>query len=85
MSKTRVIGTYVILAAYITFIILIFVGAGFITQVVFNSNAEQLEVIGLTQSQANLARMSIVLFWLVFIPLCCVPFILFVGYGEYTF
>ena len=69
---------------YITFVILIFIGGGFITKILFNSNYTQLSCIGLdNKDQLNIAKMTMVLFWIVFIPLCILPLVLCSGYCKY--
>jgi len=71
---------------YITFVILIFIGGIFITKILFNSNDTQLSCIGLdNKDQLNIAKMTIVLFWIVFIPLCMAPLVLCSGYCKYIF
>lgn len=69
---------------YITFVILIFIGGGFITKILFNSNNTQLSCIGLdNKNQLNIAKMTMVLFWIVFIPLCILPLVLCSSYYKY--
>jgi hypothetical protein len=71
---------------YITFIILIFIGSGFITKILFYSNNQQLACIGLNNTnELNIAKMTIVLFWIVFTPLCILPLVLCSGYYKYIF
>ena len=70
--------------AYLTFIVLIFIGGGFITKILFNSSPEQLDCINLSKKDdLNIAKMTIVLFWIVFIPLCILPLVLCGGYCKY--
>lgn len=74
----------VLLLSYITFIIFIFIGGGYITNALFNSEPVQLVCVGINnETQLNIAKMSIVLFWIVFIPLSLLPIALFAGYGKY--
>ena len=71
---------------YITFVILIFIGGGFITKILFNSSNTQLECVGLNNTNdLNIAKMTTVLFWIVFIPLCIIPLILCGGYCKHIF
>jgi hypothetical protein len=73
-----------LLLAYITCILFIFIGGGYITNVLFNSEPAQLACIGITNEiQLNIAKMSIVFFWIVFIPLSLLPIVQFAGYGKY--
>jgi len=49
----------------------------------FNSNNLQLSCVGLSdKTELNIAKLTILLFWLVFIPLCTIPLILALGYGR---
>ena len=74
----------VLLLSYITFIIFIFIGGGYITNALFNSEPVQLVCVGINnETHLNIAKMSIVLFWIVFIPLFLLPIALFAGYGKY--
>lgn len=58
---------------YIAFITCIFVGAGFITNVLFNAEYDT-SCVGLNNNtKLNFAKMTIVIFWIVFIPLCLAP------------
>jgi hypothetical protein len=58
---------------YLAFIIFIFVGAGFITNVLFNAEYDT-SCVGLdNRTKLNIAKMTIVMFWIVFIPLCLAP------------
>jgi amino acid transporter len=76
----QVIG-WVLLLAYITFILFIFIGGGYITKILFNSNNQQLSSVGLSdKTELNIAKLTIILFWLVFIPLCILPIILGIKY-----
>jgi len=71
---------------YITFVILILIGGGFITKILFNSSKTQLDCVGLNNTnELNLAKMTTVLFWIVFIPLCIIPLILCGGYCKHMF
>jgi len=73
-----------LLLAYITFVVLIFVGGGYITNALFNSKPDQLSCVDITnETQLNIAKMTNVLFWIVFIPLSLLPFVLLAGYGKY--
>ena len=70
----------IILFAYIAFITFIFVGAGFITNILFNVKYD-VSCVGLdTKTKLNVAKMTIVMFWIVFIPLSLAP----VGLGIKT-
>ena len=70
--------------AYLTFIIMIFIGGAYITKILFNSTPEQLECINLTKKDdLNIAKMTIILFWIVFIPLCMIPLVFCTGYCKY--
>jgi hypothetical protein len=73
-----------LLLAYITCILFIFIGGGYITNVLFNSEPAQLACVDITnETQLNIAKMTNVLFWIVFIPLSLLPFVLLAGYGKY--
>ena len=63
----------VVLVLYVSFITFIFVGGGFITNVLFNSEYNT-DFVGLdNREKKNIAKMTIVMFWIVFIPLCLAP------------
>ena len=64
----------------VTFATFIFVGGGFITNVLFNVGFDP-SCVGLdNQIKLNIAKMTIVMFWIVFIPLCLLPIALGFGY-----
>ena len=70
--------------AYLAFIIMIFIGGVYITKTLFKSSPEQLDCINLSKTdELNIAKMTIVLFWIVFIPLCILPLVLCGGYCKY--
>jgi len=73
-----------LLLSYVAFVIFIFVGGGYITNILFYSHADNLQNVGITTTtQLNIAKLTIVLFWIVFIPLSLLPLALFAGYGKY--
>ena len=66
---------------YLTFVIMIFIGGAFITKILFNSTRTQLECVNLSKTDdINIAKMTIILFWIVFIPLCILPLVLSIKY-----
>lgn len=74
------------LLAYLVFVIFIFIGGVYITKILFNSNISQLACIGLSDTnELNIAKITIVLFWMVFIPLCVLPIILALGLRHQFF
>ncbi len=78
----QVILTFGILT-YLTFVIFIFIGGGYITNILYKSDKSQLACIDLDKTdKLNIAKLSIVLFWIVFIPLCILPLIIVLGYGK---
>jgi len=82
MNSDLIIGIsgLVVLLLFSTFLI---VGGGFITNVLFNSDYDT-GCVGLdTRDKKNIAKMSIVFFWIVFIPLCLAPFI-YLGYKTFS-
>lgn len=61
---------------YIVFNIIVIVGAGFITNSLFTSTDDQLEGIGITSgTQRDISKMSIVMFWILYIPLLIISII----------
>jgi len=78
--KVQNIAKIIGLVLYLAFITFIFVGAGFITNVLFN-NEYDTSCVGLNNNtKLNIAKLTIVMFWIVFIPLCLAP----VGLGIKT-
>jgi hypothetical protein len=74
------IGKITLLLLYITFITLILVGAGFITNVLFNKGFDS-SCVGLdNETKLNLAKMTLVIFWIIFIPLSIGPLLFAVSY-----
>ena len=74
------------LLAYITFITLIIVGGAFITNILYKLNEDELSNIGLnTTTKINIAKMTIVIFWITFLPLCIAPLVFCGGYCKYIF
>lgn len=62
----------------------IYVSGSFITNVLFNTNKDNLQSVGITtDTQLNIGKITIILFWIVFIPLTLLPIALFAGYGKY--
>ena len=79
--NAQIVGSIFILVLYVVFITFIIVGGGFITNVLFNSEYDT-GCVGIdTRDKKNIAKMSIVMFWMVFIPLCLAPFAYF-GYKK---
>ena len=69
-----------ILACYVIFMVFIIVGASFITNVLFNKEYDP-SCVGLTDAgRLGFARMTIIVFWLVFIPLSAYPLLVLFGY-----
>ena len=78
--KVHNIAKIIGLIVYLAFITFIFVGAGFITNVLFN-NEYDTNCVGLNNNtKLNIAKLTIVMFWIIFIPLCLAP----VGLGIKT-
>jgi len=76
----KIIIKILLLILFITFITFIFVGGGFITNVLFNEKYDP-ECVGLdNKTKLNIAKLTIVMFWIVFIPLCLLPIALGFGY-----
>lgn len=66
--------------ALLVFAIFIFIGGGFVTDVLFNEKYDT-SCVGInTDTKLNIAKLSIVMFWIVFIPLCLLPIALVFGY-----
>jgi len=64
------ISEIIILLVFITFITFIFVGGGFLTNILWNSDYD-VSCVGLnTQDKRNIAKMTMIMFWIVFILLC---------------
>ena len=61
------------LLIYVTFIIFIIVGGGFITNILFNIGYDTSCVGLVTRTKLNIAKMTIVIFWIIFIPLSLAP------------
>ena len=77
------IAKLIILLCYVVFMVFIFVGGGFITNVLFNGGYD-LDAVGLnTQTKLNIAKMTIVMFWIVFIPLAILPVVIGLGYDLF--
>ena len=73
-----------LLLSYLAFVIFIYIGAVFITKALFKSADWELRFVGINNdTELNIAKMTIILFWIVFIPLSLLPFALFAGYGKY--
>ena len=85
MSAARIIILSVIAAVYLAFIVLTFIGAGYISDVVFNSTRDQLDQVGInTNFKLGLAKITIILFWLIFIPLCLGPIVYLIAPKIYN-
>ena len=64
-----------LLILYITFITFIYIGGGFITNTLFNKGFDP-SCVGLdNDAKLNIAKFTVVVFWIVFIPLGLVPLI----------
>lgn len=62
------------LLVYLTFLILIIIGAAFISNVLFNTDTT---CVGIdTTVKLNIAKMTIIIFWIIFVPMCLAPIII---------
>lgn len=85
MSAARIVILSIIAAVYLAFAILTFIGAGFISDVIFNSTRDQLDQVGIDSNfKLGLAKITIILFWLVFIPLCLGPIVYLIAPKIYN-
>lgn len=83
MTKINKILLILLSLLYLVFIIFIYIGGGFITDVLFNSEPGQLTCINLNdKTRLNIAKMSIVIFWIIIIPLSLLPLLFLIGYGK---
>lgn len=75
MASIVIVPYAIVFLAYITFVIFIILGGIFISNSVFQESMDNLRVVGIdTVDKRNIARMVMVLFWIVFLPLCFLPF-----------
>jgi len=81
INNKYVITTFII--GLIIWIILIFVGMGYITDkvindydVIENKTGEKHEVIKFSKNQERLSKMAIIMFWVLFIPLSIMAILL---------
>ena len=79
MDGVNVIIAAIIGLVYLAFIIFILLGGGYITNILFSSSYDT-ACVGLDTDKKNIAKMSIVMFWMVFIPICIAPFVYY-GYN----
>ena len=64
-----------LLIVYITFITFIYLGGGFITNVLWNKGFDP-ACVGLdNDAKLGIAKFTNIIFWIVFIPLGCIPLI----------
>ena len=82
INNKYVITTFII--GLIIWIILIFVGMGYITDKVINdydviesNTGETHEVIKFSKTQEKLSKMAIIMFWVLFVPLSIMAILLF--------
>ena len=82
INNKYVITTFII--GLIIWIILIFVGMGYITDkvindydVIENKTGEKHEVIKFSKNQERLSKMAIIMFWVLFVPLSIMAILLF--------
>ena len=62
------------LLVYLTFLILIIIGAAFISNVLLNTDTT---CVGIdTTVKLNIAKMTIIIFWIIFVPMCLAPIII---------
>ena len=79
MNLKNIVKIFAILL-FVAFATFIFVGGGFITNVLFNVGFNP-SCVGLdNETKLNIAKMTIVMFWIVFIPLCILPIAVGLGY-----
>ena len=77
------IAKLIILLCYVVFMVFIFVGGGFITNVLFNGGYD-LDAVGLdNRIKLNIAKMTIIMFWIVFISLAILPVVIGLGYDLF--
>ena len=81
INNKYVITTFII--GLIIWIILIFVGMGYITDkvindydVIENKTGEKHEVIKFSKNQERLSKMAIIMFWVLFVPLSIISLLL---------
>lgn len=76
----------IVILAYITFVILIIIGGAFITRVLYNSSDEELSVVGIDNTNnIKIAKLTIVIFWITFLPLSIAPLVFCAGYCKHLF
>lgn len=69
----------IILLFYLAFLVFFYVGAGYITDVLFNVKYD-LSTVGLDNNgKVGITRFTMVIFWIVFIPLSFLPFVKLFG------
>lgn len=69
----------IILLFYIAFLVFFYVGAGYITDILFNVKYD-LSTVGLDNNgKVGITRFTMVIFWIVFIPLSFLPFVKLFG------
>jgi hypothetical protein len=67
------------LVLYLSFIVFLYVGAGFITNILFNVEYNQ-SCVGLdNNTKIGISRFTMVIFWIAFIPLSLLPFVIALG------
>ena len=66
----KTIGVIFVGLLVLIFIIFIFIGGGFISNVLFSKSADDLSHVGLdTGDKIRISQMTIIIFWLLFLPL----------------
>ena len=79
----KIIIKIVALILFVAFATFIFVGGGFITNVLFNIGFDP-RCVGLdNEAKLNLAKLTIIMFWIMFIPLFLLPIALGFGYDLF--
>lgn len=72
-----------VLILYLTFVAFIFVGGGFITNILYNKDFNP-STVGLdNETKLNIAKLTIIMFWIVCVPLFILPIAL--GFGLEIF
>ena len=74
VTKIKYVGTIILGLGLLIWILLIYIGMGIITKKLINYNNS----ISLNQNEQNITKMSIIMFWLTFVPISIISLFLFV-------
>ena len=82
IARIAILSTFAVI--YLAVVVFILIGGYYVSDVIFNSPRDQLEVVGLnSNAKVGFAKFTTILFWLIFMPLMFGPIVYLVAPKVY--